>query len=112
MTFSGNKGLAFRKNDILHVLNAVDDNWWSAVPVVDGREDPNGQGIIPSKSRAEKKDRARQKRVKINDDRDGRVSRSFDRSIVRSLRLTLEQHPRPGEKEEDEEIVQSFQQIG
>ena len=74
MTFSGSKGLAFHKNDILHVLNAVDDNWWSAVLVIDGNEDPNERGIIPSKMRVEKKERVKQKRVNFNGGSKSRVS--------------------------------------
>ncbi|CAF3924884.1 unnamed protein product, partial [Rotaria sp. Silwood2] len=56
-------GLTFRTGDILHVINAVDDSWWQAKRVTDGREET---GIIPSKSRVEKKERARQKRVNFN----------------------------------------------
>lgn len=74
MTFSGSKGLAFHKNDILHVLNAVDDNWWSAALVVDGNEDQNERGIIPSKMRVEKKERVKQKRVNFNGGSKSRVS--------------------------------------
>lgn len=73
MTFSGSKGLAFHTNDILHVLNAVDDNWWQARLVVNGVEDPNETGVIPSKLRVEKKERAKQKRVNFNGGKDSRV---------------------------------------
>ncbi|CAF1354687.1 unnamed protein product [Rotaria sordida] len=62
----GSPGIAFRAGDILHVINAADDSWWQAKRVIDGREEETG--IIPSKSRVEKKERARQKRVNFNQD--------------------------------------------
>lgn len=49
---------------MLHVTNAVDDSWWQAKRVVNGKEEE--AGIIPSKSRVEKKERARYKRVNFN----------------------------------------------
>lgn len=59
------RGLAFRFGDILHVVNASDDEWWQARKVLpDGEEDPNF-GIIPSKKRVERRERARLKSVKF-----------------------------------------------
>jgi hypothetical protein len=56
------KGLPFHYGDILHVTNASDDEWWQARRVqLDGREDD--LGIIPSKRRVERKERARQRKV-------------------------------------------------
>jgi hypothetical protein len=56
------KGLTFRYGDILHVTNATDDEWWQARRVLlDGREDE--LGIVPSKRRVERKERARQRKV-------------------------------------------------
>lgn len=60
----GDRGLGFRAGDILYVTNAADDSWWQAKRIVDGQEEE--LGIIPSKSRVEKKERARQKRVNFN----------------------------------------------
>ena len=74
LNFSGNNGITFHTNDILHVINAADDNWWQARRVIDGQEDPDEIGIIPSKSRVEKKERVRQKRVNFNPEKDSRVS--------------------------------------
>ena len=56
------KGLPFHYGDILHVTNATDDEWWQArcVSIEGNQED---FGIIPSKKRVEKKERARQKKV-------------------------------------------------
>ncbi|XP_061493647.1 disks large homolog 1 isoform X7 [Rhineura floridana] len=59
------QGLNFRFGDILHVINASDDEWWQARPVMpDGESDE--LGVIPSKRRVEKKERARLKTVKFN----------------------------------------------
>ncbi|XP_065131943.1 discs large homolog 1-like protein isoform X15 [Paramisgurnus dabryanus] len=59
------QGLNFRFGDILHVVNASDDEWWQARQVT-----PQGEveemGVIPSKRRVEKKERARLKTVKFN----------------------------------------------
>lgn len=58
------KGLAFRYGDILHVTNASDDEWWQAKRITpEGEED--SIGIIPSKKRVERKERARIKTVKF-----------------------------------------------
>ncbi|CAF4461578.1 unnamed protein product [Rotaria socialis] len=60
----GGPGIKFSAGDILHVVNAVDDSWWQAKRVTADKEEEIG--IIPSKSRVEKKERARQKRVNFN----------------------------------------------
>nr|XP_004654412.1 disks large homolog 1 isoform X11 [Jaculus jaculus] len=59
------QGLNFKFGDILHVVNASDDEWWQARQVTpDGESDE--VGVIPSKRRVEKKERARLKTVKFN----------------------------------------------
>ncbi|KFO86324.1 Disks large 1, partial [Buceros rhinoceros silvestris] len=59
------QGLNFKFGDILHVINASDDEWWQARQVTpDGESDEIG--VIPSKRRVEKKERARLKTVKFN----------------------------------------------
>uniref|UniRef100_H0X5L3 Discs large MAGUK scaffold protein 3 n=1 Tax=Otolemur garnettii TaxID=30611 RepID=H0X5L3_OTOGA len=63
------QGLSFSYGDILHVINASDDEWWQARLVT-----PHGEseqiGVIPSKkrlqNRVEKKERARLKTVKFH----------------------------------------------
>ncbi|XP_041126894.1 disks large homolog 1-like isoform X9 [Polyodon spathula] len=59
------QGLNFQFGDILHVINASDDEWWQARQVT-----PDGEseeiGVIPSKRRVEKKEKARLKTVKFN----------------------------------------------
>ncbi|KAI6243999.1 Guanylate kinase [Aphelenchoides fujianensis] len=59
------RALQFRYGDILHVLNATDDDWWSARRVSEsGEEGPDG--VIPSKKRVEKRERQRRKQVNFN----------------------------------------------
>ncbi|XP_048093840.1 disks large homolog 2 isoform X5 [Alosa alosa] len=59
------QGLSFRYGDILHVINASDDEWWQARRVTpDG--DSEEMGVIPSRRRVERKERARLKTVKFN----------------------------------------------
>lgn len=70
-------GLKFTYGDILHVTNASDDEWWQAKRITpDGNEE--GIGIIPSKKRVERKERARTKAVKFtgksNTDKNSQVS--------------------------------------
>ena len=77
------------------MINAADDSWWQVKRVINERLDTGEVGIIPSKSRAEKKERARQKRVNFNPGSHSRVSaRSvlplFERSSVSFKSNTLE----------------------
>ncbi|XP_075224235.1 MAGUK family member discs large 1 [Lycorma delicatula] len=58
------RGLAFRFGDILHVTNASDDEWWQARRML-WSGDQEGLGIIPSKKRWERKQRARDRTVKF-----------------------------------------------
>jgi len=67
-------GLPFKYGSILHVTNASDDEWWQARKVLaTGREE--GIGIIPSKRRWERKQKARDRSVKFR----GNESKSLDR---------------------------------
>ncbi|XP_046716852.1 disks large homolog 1 isoform X2 [Silurus meridionalis] len=59
------QGLNFQFGDILHVLNASDDEWWQARNVTTSGE-VEEIGVIPSKRRVERKERARLKTVKFN----------------------------------------------
>lgn len=58
------RGLAFQYGDILHVTNASDDEWWQARRVL-ASGDEQGMGIVPSKRRWERKQRARDRSVKF-----------------------------------------------
>lgn len=44
------QGLSFRYGDILHVINASDDEWWQARRVTP-HGDSEEMGVIPSKRR-------------------------------------------------------------
>uniref|UniRef100_A0A8C8E0M6 Disks large homolog 1 n=1 Tax=Oryzias sinensis TaxID=183150 RepID=A0A8C8E0M6_9TELE len=72
------QGLNFKFGDILHVVNASDDEWWQARHVA-----PKGEleevGVIPSKRRVEKKERARLKTVKFN-------AKSRERGVSEALK--------------------------
>uniref|UniRef100_A0A8D2L1R5 Discs large MAGUK scaffold protein 3 n=1 Tax=Varanus komodoensis TaxID=61221 RepID=A0A8D2L1R5_VARKO len=59
------QGLSFSYGDILHVTNASDDEWWQA-RLVTPRGESEQIGVIPSKKRVEKKERARLKTVKFH----------------------------------------------
>ncbi|XP_078246298.1 disks large homolog 2 isoform X31 [Pogona vitticeps] len=59
------QGLSFKYGDILHVINASDDEWWQARRVTQ-EGDSEEMGVIPSKKRVERKERARLKTVKFN----------------------------------------------
>ncbi|XP_035210037.1 disks large 1 tumor suppressor protein-like [Stegodyphus dumicola] len=71
------RGLPFGFGDVLHVTNASDDEWWQARKVLsDGEEE--GMGIIPSKRRVERREKARLKSVKFQ----GRNSFSDGKSTL------------------------------
>lgn len=59
------RGLAFHYGDILHVVNASDDEWWQARRVVAATGEEQGIGIIPSRHRWERKQKARDRTVKF-----------------------------------------------
>ncbi|XP_037313803.2 discs large homolog 1-like protein isoform X2 [Pungitius pungitius] len=59
------QGLDFKFGDILHVVNASDDEWWQARQLT-SKGEVEEVGVIPSKRRVEKKERARLKTVKFN----------------------------------------------
>ncbi len=58
------RGLHFSFGDIIHVVNASDEDWWQArrIDIASGTE--LAAGIIPSRSRWEKKIRARDRNVR------------------------------------------------
>ncbi|XP_058151573.1 disks large homolog 1 isoform X3 [Dasypus novemcinctus] len=78
------QGLNFKFGDILHVINASDDEWWQARQVT-----PEGEsdevGVIPSKRRVEKKERARLKTVKFNSKTRGDKGQSFNDKRKKNL---------------------------
>lgn len=58
------RGLSFKHGDILHVTNASDDEWWQAKRVI-GDTEEDIIGVIPSRRRWERKQRARDRSVKF-----------------------------------------------
>ncbi|XP_048844420.1 disks large homolog 1 isoform X13 [Brienomyrus brachyistius] len=93
------QGLNFKFGDILHVVNASDDEWWQARQVT-----PDGEveeiGVIPSKRRVEKKERARLKTVKFNSK--SRDKASFNDKRKKNLfsrKFTFYKNKDPGEQE-------------
>ncbi|KAK7144748.1 hypothetical protein R3I94_010990 [Phoxinus phoxinus] len=74
------QGLNFRFGDILHVLNASDEEWWQARQMT-----PDGEmeemGVIPSKKRVERKERARLKTVKFNSKSRDKADLSDDKGL-------------------------------
>ncbi|XP_072475051.1 disks large homolog 1 isoform X10 [Notamacropus eugenii] len=78
------QGLNFKFGDILHVINASDDEWWQARQVTaDGESDQ--VGVIPSKRRVEKKERARLKTVKFNSKTRGDKGQSLNGKRKKNL---------------------------
>uniref|UniRef100_A0A667ZCH6 Disks large homolog 1 n=1 Tax=Myripristis murdjan TaxID=586833 RepID=A0A667ZCH6_9TELE len=73
------QGLNFKFGDILHVVNASDDEWWQARQLT-AQGEVEEVGVIPSKRRVEKKERARLKTVKFN-------AKSRDRAVSGALRV-------------------------
>uniref|UniRef100_A0ABD2WSZ2 Guanylate kinase-like domain-containing protein n=1 Tax=Trichogramma kaykai TaxID=54128 RepID=A0ABD2WSZ2_9HYME len=73
-------GLAFCYGEILHVTNASDDEWWQArryTPMGEGEHQP--LGIIPSRKRWERKQKARDRQVKFQGQQGGPVISSNER---------------------------------
>uniref|UniRef100_A0A3Q2CX12 Disks large homolog 1 n=1 Tax=Cyprinodon variegatus TaxID=28743 RepID=A0A3Q2CX12_CYPVA len=75
-----NQALPFNFGDILHVSSAGEEEWWPARHLSPPPPNCPEVGLIPSRRRAEKKERSRLKMV--------RVSRSQDRSVSRFLKPT------------------------
>ncbi|XP_023696692.1 disks large homolog 1 isoform X23 [Paramormyrops kingsleyae] len=112
------QGLDFKFGDILHVVNASDDEWWQARQVT-----PDGEveeiGVIPSKRRVEKKERARLKTVKFNSkSRD--KAQSFNDKRKKNLfsrKFTFYKNKDPGEQETSdvdrgqEEYILSYEPV-
>ncbi|XP_069474694.1 disks large homolog 1 isoform X5 [Ambystoma mexicanum] len=78
------QGLNFNFGDILHVVNASDDEWWQARQVTTVGESEE-VGVIPSKRRVEKKERARLKTVKFNSKARGDKAQSFNDKRKKNL---------------------------
>ena len=71
------RGLAFSYGDILHVVNASDDEWWQARKVLPNGEEGALLGVVPSKLRWERKTGKKNRRLVFNS---SRSSSSLDRA--------------------------------
>ncbi|XP_026772735.2 disks large homolog 1 isoform X23 [Pangasianodon hypophthalmus] len=86
------QGLNFHFGDILHVLNASDDEWWQARNVTaDGEVEEIG--VIPSKRRVERKERARLKTVKFNSKSRDKEDLSDDKGLSGQEEYVLSYEP-------------------
>ncbi|KAJ8347616.1 hypothetical protein SKAU_G00262050 [Synaphobranchus kaupii] len=115
------QGLSFRYGDILHVTNASDDEWWQARRVTpDG--DSEEMGVIPSKRRVERKERARLKTVKFNAKPgtiDSKVSFNDKRkkNFIFSRKFPFYKNKEPGEAEgsdserSQEDLILSYEPV-
>lgn len=74
-------GLAFQYGDILHVTNASDDEWWQARRVLNSG-DEQGMGIVPSKRRWERKQRARDRTVKFQGHMPNILEKVYQKNII------------------------------
>ncbi|KJH53400.1 PDZ/DHR/GLGF domain protein [Dictyocaulus viviparus] len=59
------RSISFQYGEILHIMNTSDDDWWTAKKVLENGEETL-EGVIPSKKRIEKRERARRKQVNFN----------------------------------------------
>ncbi|XP_072428368.1 disks large homolog 1 isoform X28 [Chiloscyllium punctatum] len=112
------QGLNFSFGDILHVINASDDEWWQARQVT-----PDGEseeiGVIPSKRRVEKKERARLKTVKFNSkSRDKGSFNDKRKKNIFSRKFTFYKNKEQSEQETSdlergqEDYVLSYEPVG
>ncbi len=88
------RGLPFAYGDILHVVNASDDEWWQARKVLPNGEEAPMLGIVPSKLRWERKQGKKNKRLVFHS---SRSSSSLDRAANVNSRQQP-QHRSKGQK--------------
>ncbi|XP_063806717.1 disks large homolog 2 [Pseudophryne corroboree] len=97
------QGLSFNYGDILHVINASDDEWWQARRVMQ-EGDSEEMGVIPSKRRVERKERARLKTVKFNAkpgviDSKGSFNDKRKKNLIFSRKFPFYKNKEQGEQE-------------
>uniref|UniRef100_A0A665WFF8 Disks large homolog 1 n=1 Tax=Echeneis naucrates TaxID=173247 RepID=A0A665WFF8_ECHNA len=82
-----NQALPFHFGDILHVSSAGEEEWWPARHLSPPPPNCPEVGVIPSRRRAEKKERSRLKTVRVTRSQDRSVSShlSFNRSATFEL---------------------------
>ncbi|XP_057176907.1 disks large homolog 2 isoform X13 [Triplophysa rosa] len=115
------QGLSFRYGDILHVINASDDEWWQARRVTP-EGDSEEMGVIPSKRRVERKERARLKTVKFNAkpgslDSKGSFSEKRRKNFIFSRKFPFYKNKDADEQDESdsersqEEVILSYEPV-
>ncbi|XP_065115210.1 disks large homolog 2 isoform X21 [Paramisgurnus dabryanus] len=115
------QGLSFRYGDILHVINASDDEWWQARRVT-AEGDSEEMGVIPSKRRVERKERARLKTVKFNAkpgslDSKGSFSEKRRKNFIFSRKFPFYKNKDADEQDESdsersqEEVILSYEPV-
>ncbi|MEQ2244604.1 hypothetical protein ILYODFUR_018913, partial [Ilyodon furcidens] len=95
-----NQALPFNFGDILHVSSAGEEEWWPARHLSPPPPNCPEVGLIPSRRRAEKKERSRLKMV--------RVSRSQDRSVTLVTSGTSDSE---SSSSDQEEILLTYQPV-
>ncbi|KAK9538318.1 hypothetical protein VZT92_003501 [Zoarces viviparus] len=104
------QGLNFKFGDILHVVNASDDEWWQARQLTTQGE-LEEVGVIPSKRRVEKKERARLKTVKFNAKARDRGDNSDDMLSKGHKQVTSNASDSESSYRGQEELVLSYEPV-
>ncbi|XP_065075363.1 disks large 1 tumor suppressor protein isoform X5 [Ochlerotatus camptorhynchus] len=113
------RGLPFRHGDILHVTNASDDEWWQARRVI-GDDEEESIGIVPSKRRWERKQRARDRSVKFQGHAGGnmekvstldRKKKNFSFSRRFPFMKSKDDKNEDGSDQEPEENILSYESV-
>ncbi|XP_053682324.1 disks large 1 tumor suppressor protein isoform X2 [Sabethes cyaneus] len=113
------RGLPFRHGDILHVTNASDDEWWQARRVI-GDDEDESIGIVPSKRRWERKQRARDRSVKFQGHAGGnmekvstldRKKKNFSFSRRFPFMKSKDDKNEDGSDQEPEENILSYESV-
>uniref|UniRef100_A0A4W6C7L8 Disks large homolog 1 n=1 Tax=Lates calcarifer TaxID=8187 RepID=A0A4W6C7L8_LATCA len=87
-----NQALPFHFGDILHVSSASEEEWWPARHLSPPPPNCPEVGVIPSRRRAEKKERSRLKTVRVSRSQDRSVSSNF---LYKPLKSGLVNYTRP-----------------
>uniref|UniRef100_A0A674NTT5 Disks large homolog 1 n=1 Tax=Takifugu rubripes TaxID=31033 RepID=A0A674NTT5_TAKRU len=79
---TANQALSFHFGDILHVSSAGEEEWWPARHLSPPPPNCPEVGVIPSRRRAEKKERSRLKTVRVTRSQDRSVSMNYTRPVI------------------------------
>ncbi|CAL8306170.1 unnamed protein product [Lota lota] len=87
------QALAFRFGDVLHLSSAGDEEWWPARHLSPPPPQRPQVGVVPSRRRAEKKERSRLKTVRVSRSQERAVKRKRKPAIVFSTVFLLPHKP-------------------